>query len=111
MMNCCTPAPYALAHDCTPCSQSKKTWDPVRRQVNDTFEINCLGGTYSQNLRFNTTDTKGSLAGWWGNKAGITPQHGWIPDTIVDFELNADGTGYDWVSTWLKSHALFLLAA
>ena len=48
-------------------------------------------------MRFELTHTNGALKGWWGNKYNITPQHGWIPDTIVDFIEDPSGSYYDFV--------------
>eukprot|EP00944_MAST-04C_sp_MAST-4C-sp1_P016021 g16021.t1 len=79
------------------CITSKKMFDTKRKQINDTFTIDCFGAKYSPALRFGLTDTPGELKGWWGNKFNITPQHGWIPDTIVDFILDPSGTYYDFV--------------
>lgn len=78
------------------CITSEKTYDPSLKQINDTFGIRCFGLTYYPALRFNETDTPGSLLGWWGNPYHVTPQHGWIHDTVVDFNETADGKGYDW---------------
>ena len=55
-------------------------------------------------------DSPGELLGWWGSNPDITPQTGWIPDTIVDFKLSTNhpnnpnnpkspeiSKGYEWV--------------
>jgi hypothetical protein len=77
------------------CVGSYKSFDPVKKIINDTFSTTCVGHQYQPALRFNFTDTPGRLLGFWDGIPG--PKKGWIPDTIVDFELTKDGEGYDWV--------------
>eukprot|EP00041_Stephanoeca_diplocostata_P041728 m.8648 g.8648 ORF g.8648 m.8648 type:complete len:238 (-) comp6643_c0_seq2:335-1048(-) len=77
------------------CITSEKTWDRLHRQINDTFTIDCAGLPFHPALRFNLTQTPGALLGWWSDS--LSPQHGWIPDTIVDFKVSADGSRYEYV--------------
>jgi len=79
------------------CVTSRKVYDPALNQVNDTFSLECFGGVYYPELRFKPSETKGSLKAWWENPLHLSKQAGWIPDVVVDFQLNQDGSGYDWV--------------
>ena len=77
------------------CIGSYKQFDPVRKLINDTFSLTCVGGHYHPALRFELSDTPGKLLGYWEGIPG--PKHGWIPDTVVDFAVSKDGTRYEWV--------------
>eukprot|EP00039_Didymoeca_costata_P028050 m.19838 g.19838 ORF g.19838 m.19838 type:complete len:216 (+) comp6686_c0_seq2:85-732(+) len=77
------------------CVTSFKQYDTQRNQINDTFTLDCEGLAFHPALRFEFTNITGSLLGWWEGKIG--PQHGWIPDTVVDFKISEDGSRYEWV--------------
>ena len=77
------------------CIGSFKQYDSRLKQVNDTFSLSCVGGHYHPALRFDLTGTPGKLLGFWEGLPG--PKTGWIPDTVLDFELTEDKKGYDWV--------------
>lgn len=76
------------------CLASLKQFDPATKLINDTFSLTCVGQHYHPALRFELTKTNGAFLGFW---TGVGPQHGWIPDTVVDFKLSADKTRYEWV--------------
>eukprot|EP00667_Euglena_gracilis_P019112 EG_transcript_20408 len=101
-----TPATYyELAfHDWTQkpacpdprCVSSTKVFDRTLKQINDSFALECVGRMYHPALRFHFTDTPGKFLGWWSGFP-LSPQRGWIPNAVVDFEVATDGGSYDWV--------------
>eukprot|EP00928_Gymnodinium_smaydae_P076702 TRINITY_DN5975_c1_g2_i1.p1 TRINITY_DN5975_c1_g2~~TRINITY_DN5975_c1_g2_i1.p1 ORF type:complete len:254 (+),score=52.42 TRINITY_DN5975_c1_g2_i1:48-764(+) len=64
--------------------------------VNDTWNINCAGAPYPQELLFNVTDKVGYLEGYWpAAKIPFLPKgiaaNLVFPDTVVDFKSGPEG--------------------
>lgn len=73
------------------CIRSHKVFNHKTNQINDTFDIRCVGHTYPVTLLFKLTDIPGHFNGTWARLPELI-----IPDTVVDFHENSDGF-YEWV--------------
>ncbi len=73
------------------CMRSHKVVDYKLQQVNDTFDITCLGHNYPNHFSFNLTKTAGYFRGTWSFIPGVL-----FPDTVVEVYENSDGV-YEWI--------------
>ncbi len=73
------------------CMRSHKVVDYKLQQVNDTFDLNCIGHNFANYFYFNLTKTPGYFRGTWTFIPGVL-----FPDTVVDVYENSDGV-YEWV--------------
>ena len=71
--------------------RSHKIVNYQKKQVNDTFILNCFGSDYSFTFLFNLTNTPGYFLGKVVHFGEVV-----FPDTVVDVYENSDGV-YEWV--------------
>ena len=73
------------------CVRSHKVLDLQLKQVNDSFDLVCIGGDYKVMFQFALTNITGFFLG----KVTVFP-YIIFPDTVVDVKESEDG-GYEWV--------------
>lgn len=82
---------YPVCFEGPRCMKSHKVFDPLLKQINDSFALDCLGFHYEFSFHFKLTDIRGHFNG----TVTILPDI-LFPDTVVDFKEGEDGL-YDWV--------------